>query len=338
MGPIMIEDAVGLGYRRLVFRVVLIGSIGLLACCGKSASSPDAAGPMSCAEVYLLGRDHGDELKSCAVADDCVMLGEIRTSCECAPDSQIVLNVETVRSNPRYVEGIERCNGGGSSCDSYQQFDPLDCVAGKCVLPTTGYVACNEPPTSRTVRLHHLQEPDYPYISNRLVTLDYGLFPDEVSVSPVYSYDFTAGDVVTLHWVFYTDPSACLNPVPGLGSKCGLPDLMIPEVDGSLGYAGPAPSGGAIVGSNTTVFFPSLSKSVNADGADDPDFVIGKGLLNLGSSEIHILLRTHGPKLDGVLGDAQLSSVNGGCLTGEPNEGLCEDLQIAVFAPWLGYN
>ena len=41
-------------------------------------------------------------------------------------------------------------------------------------------------------------------------------------------------------------------------------------------------------------------------------------------------MRTHGEPIPGLVNE-QLQSFNGGCNIGEPNEGLCDDVQAAVF-------
>ncbi|MGH3647369.1 MAG: hypothetical protein ACRDTM_09355 [Micromonosporaceae bacterium] len=44
---------------------------------------------------------------------------------------------------------------------------------------------------------------------------------------------------------------------------------------------------------------------------------------------MHLVIRTHGPAIPGML-DYQISSFNGGCAPGEPNTGLCRNVQASV--------
>ena len=45
---------------------------------------------------------------------------------------------------------------------------------------------------------------------------------------------------------------------------------------------------------------------------------------------IHLVIRTHGPVIPGMQ-MAQFGTLNGGCNPGEPNEGLCEDMQRVFY-------
>ena len=142
------------------------------------------------------------------------------------------------------------------------------------------------------------------------------------------------GDVVTVWWVFFTDITDCEAGVAG--AKCGAPDLSGDAVDTIIpgfGYAGPAPMGGAIVDANGDATFPELTSPVVDAAAVNADFLIGNGLRDLNTTEIHLVLRTHGQALGGALEETQLGTFNGGCLEGEPNEGECANIQFAFFNP-----
>ena len=91
--------------------------------------------------------------------------------------------------------------------------------------------------------------------------------------------------------------------------------------------------GGAIADANGDASFPNLATSVVDAAAVNDDFLIGNGLRDLEATEIHLVLRTHGPVLTGDLLDSQLGTFNGGCLAGEPNVGACANIQFAYFNP-----
>lgn len=65
--------------------------------------------------------------------------------------------------------------------------------------------------------------------------------------------------------------------------------------------------------------------------ADTTDAVFGNGLVNSRWSEIHLVIRTHGPTIPHMV-DQQIHTFNGGCEDDEPNRGLCQDVQFAAFA------
>jgi len=168
------------------------------------------------------------------------------------------------------------------------------------------------------------------------VTLDRDPITDTVTAKDFVVKGLVPGESVTIWWVIFNDQAECAAPAADIGALCGGPDLSGAEsINPGFGYAGPAPMGGAIVDANGEATFPSLTTPlIDASTPANPDFVIGNGLFNLMGSEIHVVIRTHGPTLtDATLAATQLNSLNGGCLTGEPNEGLCKNVQFAFFAP-----
>jgi len=147
--------------------------------------------------------------------------------------------------------------------------------------------------------------------------------------------ELTPGDAVTAWWIFFTDQTDCEDGNSAIGSLCGPNDLRDhPTVQAGFGYSGPAPMGGTIVDENGDATFPTLTSPViTADSPINPDFLIGNGILDLMGTEVHLMVRSHGPALGGDLETLQLSSFDGGCLDGEPNAGLCKNRQFAFFAP-----
>ena len=65
------------------------------------------------------------------------------------------------------------------------------------------------------------------------------------------------------------------------------------------------------------------------------------GLMDAEKAEVHIVIRSHGPKLPGQVRE-QISSFNGGCvydgipedpILGEAGPNTCEDILFAVHPP-----
>lgn len=157
----------------------------------------------------------------------------------------------------------------------------------------------------------------------------------------------TPGHVVTVWWMFFTNQDDCEAGIPDLEPDafatinvlCGEDDLTggsVATIIPGFGYAGPAPMGGAVVNAEGEATFPELQTTVVDASATNDDFLIGNGLRDLFRSEIHLVLRTHGPEItdDSVLRDAQLSTFNGGCEDGEPNAGQCANVQFAFTPPY----
>lgn len=164
------------------------------------------------------------------------------------------------------------------------------------------------------------------------VTLVQDPVAQEITAKDWVAKGLVPGDVVTVWWVFFTDQTDCT--AGSAGAKCGAPDLQVASTIPGFGYAGPAPMGGAIVDANGDATFPALTTPVVDEAAVNADFLIGNGLRDLKSTEIHVVLRTHGQALaDDALLESQLGTFNGGCLDGEPNMGDCANVQFAYFNP-----
>ncbi len=172
-------------------------------------------------------------------------------------------------------------------------------------------------------------------IAGSSVSVSVDLSAEELEIAAgLASGALAENEVVTVWWAFFNAPENCLSPTASLGALCGPSDLSVDTVVGALGYAGPAPAAGAIADANGEVSFDTtFTKPLNAALTPDADFIVGAGITDLENAEIWILLRTHGQALKGDLLDSQLSSFNGGCLKGEPNEGQCANILARRFAP-----
>ena len=127
-------------------------------------------------------------------------------------------------------------------------------------------------------------------------------------------------DAYTLWWVVFDAPENCSAP------GCGVDDVM-QAISG-----GPNPSevsmigaaGGSVAGPDRRARYSSTLKK------NDTSLVaFGDGLDNPLTAEIHYVLRTHGPAIPGMI-EEQTTTALGGCLPGQPNEGMCVDVQFAV--------
>ena len=140
----------------------------------------------------------------------------------------------------------------------------------------------------------------------------------------------------TIWWVIWNNPLECTE-----GNLCGEADFGTPNVDVEVMYAG-----GHVVGNNGKGNF---SAHLNA-GDDTPEsmneafglpIIGGLRVGNTFDAEVHVVLRTHGPAVPGLINE-QIGSYRGGCdnpfqyapFTVYPNTiGECADIAAAVFPP-----
>lgn len=141
----------------------------------------------------------------------------------------------------------------------------------------------------------------------------------------------------TIWWVIWNKPQEC-----GVPGECLEPDFAIADdVEVEVMYAG-----GNVVGNNGKGNF---SGHLNVD---DDSGSINEGFFALNSygglqsgntldAEVHVVLRTHGPTVPGLVND-QISSYEGGCddpllylpFTVYPDViGECADIAAALFPP-----
>lgn len=84
------------------------------------------------------------------------------------------------------------------------------------------------------------------------------------------------------------------------------------------------PATGHVIGGNGKGNF-----SGHRNIGDTGDCMFGPGLQN-NQQEVHVVVRTHGEAIPGLVNE-QISTLNGGCNPGEPNEGVCANVQGAAF-------
>ena len=149
---------------------------------------------------------------------------------------------------------------------------------------------------------------------------------DSISVSGEMAM-VEEGQAYTMWWVIFNSPENCTganSPTPETGAFCGMGDFDASQLE-PAGTAWGLCDG--FVGSEGGTF--SCTRSIS-DG--DTDFELS-GITDPMNAEIHMILRTHGPALQGAMLDAQLTSYMGGCEEGDPFAADCEELSYVPFLP-----
>jgi hypothetical protein len=143
-----------------------------------------------------------------------------------------------------------------------------------------------------------------------------------------------SGDTFTIWWVIFNNPENCEHPIEGL-MACSEEDLFTESVGTSVLYAA-----GNIVGGNSKSNFASSVRINDLKGCQAPFDAFGlcrDGLVNPYGAEVHFVVRSHGPKIPGMVNE-QIGTFAGGC-TPETSFGAgdgpnaCNDLQFGIFMP-----
>ena len=146
-----------------------------------------------------------------------------------------------------------------------------------------------------------------------------------------------AGHAVSVWWVVFNNPAGCAT------SPCGESDIFaagnpaLADVVGSRGQVMAADGTAHIQtylmeGEPSTSALPYFYENLDL-GAGQPI-----GLLDPINAEIHLVLRSHGPVIEG-LQEEMLTTYEGGCTTNldfgvmPQSQGECADLQFAVYVP-----
>ncbi len=143
---------------------------------------------------------------------------------------------------------------------------------------------------------------------------------------------------VTLWWIVFNDPENCSAPgcseddiFAGGDPTADLNAEGIAAADIVAGYAA-----GTVASPDGYVL---LSAGLDADEIG-PEVIFGEGALlkDVAGAEIHLVVRSHGPAIEGLV-DVQTTSYGGGCETmlNPPEvpdaEGECAELQFAMHLP-----
>ena len=139
----------------------------------------------------------------------------------------------------------------------------------------------------------------------------------------------------TIWWIIWNSPENCE------GSPCGS--------DGDFENAGTGPGGTALSmmyatgnivrSSGVGTFHAYLKEGVIQGSINDQVGVPDLPLLDAEKAEVHLVVRSHGPRIPGME-DEQTSSYDGGCTTNflpfeaiPTNPGECGDIYFAVHLP-----
>ncbi|MCH8115697.1 MAG: hypothetical protein IIB25_09485 [Chloroflexi bacterium] len=123
----------------------------------------------------------------------------------------------------------------------------------------------------------------------------------------VMTTDLTPGDAFSV-WVVIVEPK--VN---------NIVDVFVFNIAGGMANANGDLNFGAHVSTGTVPEANGLNIFVGGGEFDHPR-----------DAAIHLVIRTHGPVIPGMQ-MAQFGTLNGGCNPGEPNEGLCEDMQRVFY-------
>lgn len=140
----------------------------------------------------------------------------------------------------------------------------------------------------------------------------------------VKTSDLEPGAAYTVWWVIFNFPENC-------NAGCDLEEIINPMLRAAtqvaVGYAA-----GHVVGNNGKGNFAarlSVGDTSGFGGGTDPapPPPLGPGLLNPMGAEVHLVIRTHGDPIPGLV-DEQIQSFGGGCMIN-----VCEDRQFSVHLP-----
>lgn len=143
--------------------------------------------------------------------------------------------------------------------------------------------------------------------------------------------DLAPNEVYTVWWVVFNAPENCS------GGVCNEDDIFVVE-DGQIVRTedgNRAMNMDGIQAANISVQHASgsytedgrLYISASLGEGEVPGIVFGPGLLDAETAEVHMVVRTHGARVDEIFAD-QISSFGGGC---EPIDAApCDDIQFTI--------
>jgi len=168
--------------------------------------------------------------------------------------------------------------------------------------------------------------------------------PDALRIR-THTTELDHGHVMTLWWIIFNHPEHCEHGADGM--SCGEGDLF----HGPDGATGVEPAcvyaDGSLVGGNGGARFHDRITLGHGPRDSCIDFFVDlvpelegtdHGLTNPMGAEVHLVVRSHGPRIPGMVSQ-QRSTFAGGCTeflapgaTHELEPGECSDLQLALFA------
>lgn len=152
--------------------------------------------------------------------------------------------------------------------------------------------------------------PGYPVTSNQVPGASSTLVrtKDGITVT-IHTSELDPGAAYTVWWVIFNNPENCVG-------GCGEDDLFRNGANASVVWAT-----GHVIGNNGVGNFAAHLKE-----EDNPSGLVlfGPGLQDAEGAAVHLIVRTHGQPIPGVVNE-QISTVNGGC---PPN--TCADQQFGI--------
>lgn len=131
----------------------------------------------------------------------------------------------------------------------------------------------------------------------------------------IHTVGLPANTADTVWWVIFNNPSACSHGMSGL--RCGLGDLSVPAVKASVQFAT-----GHLIGPDGIGDYGAYLREGDASGCASASLPCN-GLFNARTADVHLVVRTHGAPIPGMVDD-QIHSFNGGC---PPNS--CRNIQAS---------
>ena len=132
----------------------------------------------------------------------------------------------------------------------------------------------------------------------------------------LHTSGLTAGDAVTIWWMVFNHPDACISgastPDDPNDPRCGMADMANPAADLSVLYAA-----GHVVDEDGVADFGGKLAVDDADGA-----IMGSGLHDAAGADVTLVVHDHGPAKPGQV-DEQVHTFDA-C---NPD---CTDLQMSV--------
>ena len=125
-------------------------------------------------------------------------------------------------------------------------------------------------------------------------------------------------EALTLWWVVFNNPEACDGPCDGT-------DLGNPAVEPSVLY-----SSGRVAARNGRATL--IGSVYEASRGYQDEIIAGPGLIDADKAEIHMVVRSHGPRIKAIELEQITQFLDPGCVDlGGPNE--CRDIQFSIHLP-----
>lgn len=158
--------------------------------------------------------------------------------------------------------------------------------------------------------------------------------PDGISFT-FSGKNLTKGNAYTIWFVAFNNPATCTAPMTDgstLISSCGLADLLNNRGEPTAVWG----AGHVVGGSGQANLGGRVAVGDISGCTERGQLACNDGLTNPQGAEIHLVLRSHGPKIPELV-NKQIHSFNEGCYEGQDNAGftppLCTNVQFAAFMP-----